>query len=75
MALNQLWYRSTGMKSLRQERGQGSIEYLLVVATVVVLVVGAMTVGFAALMPQVAGLVCPAVDTASAAAPNSCLGP
>ena len=63
------------MKSLRQERGQGSLEYLLVVATVVVVIVGALTVGLAALTPQIAGLVCPAVDTASAAAPDSCLGP
>ena len=64
------------MKSLRQERGQGSIEYLLVVATLVVLIVGGLTVGSAALMPQVAGLLCPAVDTANAAAaPGSCLGP
>ena len=63
------------MKSLRQQQGQGSVEYLLVVATVVVIIVGAMAVGFAAILPQVAGLVCPAVDTASAAAPNSCLGP
>ncbi len=62
------------MKSLRQERGQASVEYLLVVGTVVVVIVGAMAIGFAALVPQVAGLVCPAVDTASAAAPNSCLG-
>ena len=63
------------MKSWRQEQGQGGIEYLLVVATVVVVIVGALTVGFAALLPQIAGLVCPAVDTAIATAPNTCLGP
>ncbi len=63
------------MKFWRQQRGQGGVEYLLVVATGVVIIVGAMAGGFAALLPQVAGLVCPAVDTASAAAPNSCLGP
>ena len=63
------------MRMWRQERGQGGVEYLLVVATVVVIIVGAMTVGFAALLPQIAGLLCPAVDTASAAAPNSCLVP
>ena len=62
------------MKLWRQEQGQGSVEYLLVVATVVVLIVGVLAVGFAALLPQVAGLVCPAVDTASAVAANSCLG-
>ena len=63
------------MRLWRQERGQGSLEYLLVVATVVVIIVGGLTVGFAALMPQIAGLLCPAVDTAIATAPNSCLGP
>ena len=63
------------MKLWRQERGQGSIEYLLVVATVVVIIVGALSIGFEALVPQVAGLLCPAVDTASAAAANSCLVP
>lgn len=63
------------MKLWRQERGQSGLEYLLVVATVVVVIVGALTVGFAALVPQIAGLVCPAVDTAIATAPNSCLGP
>jgi len=57
----------------RQERGQGSIEYLLVIATVVVVMVGLMTVDFAAIMPQIVGLICPAVDTAAAA--DSCLEP
>ncbi len=63
------------MKLWRLERGQGSIEYLLVIATVVVVIVGALTIGFAAIMPQVAGLLCPAVDTASAVAADSCLEP
>ena len=63
------------MKLWRQERGLGSIEYLLVIAAVVVVMVAILNFGFAALMPQVGGMLCPAVDTASAAAPDSCLGP
>ncbi len=64
------------MKLWWQERGQGSIEYLLVVGTVVVLIVGGLSVGFAARVPHIAGLLCPAVDTANAAvAAGSCLGP
>ena len=63
------------MKFLRQEQGFGTMEYLLVVATAVVIIVGAMTIGFKAMMPQMAGQVCPAVDTASPVAPDSCLVP
>ena len=63
------------MKLWRQERGLGSIEYLLVIAAVVVVMVAILNFGFGALMPQVAGMLCPAVDTASAAAPDSCLRP
>ena len=63
------------MKSWRQARGQAGLEYLLVVATVVVVIVGALTIGFATLLPRIAGQACPAVDTAIATAPDSCLGP
>ena len=49
---------------LRGERAQNTFEYLMVVGAVVVAVVAAMIVGFELLLPQVAGLVCPSVDTA-----------
>jgi hypothetical protein len=49
----------------REERAQNTFEYLLVIGAVVVAMVGAMIVGFELLLPQVAGLVCPSVDTAA----------
>jgi len=50
---------------LRGERAQNTFEYLLVVGAVVVAAVAAMIAGFELLLPQVAGLVCPSVDTAA----------
>jgi len=50
---------------LRGERAQNTFEYLLVIGAVVVAMVGAMIVGFKLLLPEVAGLVCPSVDTAA----------
>ena len=59
---------------LRGERAQNTFEYLMVVGAVVVAVVAAMIVGFELLLPQVAGLVCPSVDTANPlVAVGSCL--
>ena len=49
------------MKLFRQERGQASFEYVLVLATAVVVGVLMLT-GFPLIMPQVAELLCPTVD-------------
>lgn len=61
---------------LHQERAQNSFEYLLVVGAVVVAIVGVMIAGFALLIPEVAGHVCPSVDTAAdpVSTVGSCLG-
>ena len=59
------------MRLLRQQLGQSAIEYILVVGVVGVVIIGIMIVGFSALVPQFAGLLCPSVDTAGTAA--SCL--
>jgi hypothetical protein len=61
----------------REERAQNTFEYLLVIGAVVVAMVAALVVGFELLLPQVAGLVCPSVDTAAdpIAIIGSCLGP
>ena len=62
------------MAFFRQERGQNSIEYLLVVGTVAVVMLGAMIFGFQAFLPQVVGSLCSSVDTADpAATTGSCL--
>jgi fluoride ion exporter CrcB/FEX len=53
------------LRWLHQERAQNTFEYMLVVGAVVVAAVGAMIAGFELLLPQVAGLVCPSVDTAA----------
>ena len=60
---------------LRGERAQNTFEYLLVVGGVAVVMVAAMIVGFKLLLPEVAGLVCPSVDTAAnpVATIGSCL--
>jgi len=50
---------------LRGERAQNTFEYMLVVGAVVVAMVAAMIAGFELLLPEVAGLVCPSVDTAA----------
>ena len=62
---------------LREERAQNTFEYLLVIGAVVVAMVAALILGFELLLPQVAGLVCPSVDTAAdpIAIIGSCLGP
>ena len=61
---------------LREERAQNTFEYVLVIGAVVVAMVGAMIVGFKLLLPEIAGLVCPSVDTAAnpVATIGSCLG-
>jgi len=50
---------------VREERAQNAFEYLLIIGAVVVAMVGAMIVGFKLLLPEIAGLVCPSVDTAA----------
>ena len=67
------------MVFFRQEQGQNTIEYLLVVGTVVVVMLGAMIFGFQAFLPGVLGSLCPSVDTAPTgtaadpyATPGSC---
>ena len=58
---------------LRGERAQNTFEYLLIMGVVVVAMVGAL-MGFKPLLREVAGLVCPSVDTADpVAAFKSCL--
>lgn len=61
---------------LGDERAQNAFEYLLVIGAVVVAMVAALVVGFELLLPEVAGLVCPSVDTATdpIATVGSCLG-
>jgi Flp pilus assembly pilin Flp len=61
---------------LRGERAQNTFEYMLVFGAVAVAMVGAMIVGFKLLLPEIAGLVCPSVDTAAdpVATIKSCLG-
>ena len=61
------------MRLLRQQQGQSAIEYVLVVGTVGVIIVGILMLGVSVLVPQFAGLLCASVDTANTAA--SCLGP
>jgi hypothetical protein len=65
------------LRRLREERAQNTFEYLMVVGAVVVAMVAALILGFELLLPQVAGLVCPSVDTAAdpIAIIGSCLGP
>ena len=59
------------MRLLRQQQGQSAIEYVLVVGVVGVVIAGILIVGFGAIVPQFAGLMCSSVDTACVAA--SCL--
>ena len=56
---------------LRLQMGQSAIEYVLVVGVVGVVIAGILIVGFSAIVPQFAGLMCSSVDTAGVAA--SCL--
>lgn len=62
---------------LADERAQDTFEYLLVVGAIVVAMAAALIAGLALLLPEVVGLVCPAVDTAASpvATFKSCLGP
>ena len=60
------------MKLLRQQQGQNTTEYVLVVGVGVV-IAGILLVGFGVMVSQFAGLMCSSVDTASVAA--SCLEP
>lgn len=61
---------------LRGETAQEAFEYLLVIGAVVVVMAAAIIAGLALLLPEIVGLVCPAVDTAAdpAATFKSCLG-
>ena len=61
------------MRLLRRQQGQSAIEYVLVVGVVGVVIAGILIVGFSAIVPQFAGLMCSSVDTAGTAA--SCLEP
>jgi hypothetical protein len=62
---------------LRGDEAVDGFEHLLVVGTVVVVLVGGLILGFEQILPQVVGLACPAIDTAStpAATAGSCLVP
>ena len=60
------------MKLFRQEQGQASFEYVLLLGLVAVIAV-IMLSTFALLGPVVIELLCPAVDTAPT--PESCVGP
>jgi hypothetical protein len=61
---------------LTRDEAVNSFEYLLVVGVVVVPFVAALIAGFALIIPEVVGYVCPAVDTAGpgVATVGSCLG-
>jgi hypothetical protein len=71
------WIQAFVVWLLADERAQDAFEYLLVVGAVVVAMAAALIAGFALLLPEVVGLVCPAVDTAAnpVATFKSCLGP
>ena len=58
------------MKLLGKQLGQSTLEYILVVGVVGVVIIGILTVGFGAVVPQVARMMCGSVDTASTSAPN-----
>jgi Flp pilus assembly pilin Flp len=61
------------LRWLHEQRAQNTFEYLLIMGVVVVAMVGAL-MGFKPLLREVAGLVCPSVDTADpVAAFKSCL--
>ena len=62
---------SKSMKLLRRQQGQSAIEYVLVVGAVAVVIAAILMVGFSAIVPQFAGLMCSSVDTAGVA--PSCL--
>lgn len=47
------------------ERAQNTFEYMLVVGAVVVPMMAILIAGFELLIPEVAGYVCPSVDTAA----------
>jgi len=64
---------SKDMRLLRQQQGQSAIEYVLVVGAVGVVIAGILMAGLTVMVPQFAGLMCSAVDTAGTAA--SCLEP
>ena len=61
---------------LRRQQGTTALETMLVVAVVVAVMAVTLAVGVRQIIPQVAGLVCPSVDTAADPAPTtgSCLG-
>ena len=56
------------MMLLRQQQGQSTIEYVLVVGAVGVVIAAIFLVGFGVIVSQFAGVMCSSVDTASAAA-------
>jgi hypothetical protein len=61
------------VEQLRDERAQDAFEYLLTVGTLLVLMAAAL-LAFDAVVAQLVGLVCPAVDTANGlAAIGSCI--
>ena len=64
-----------GMK-LKEERGQNTLEYLMVVGAIAVVIASLLILGFSTLLPQVLGYVCPSVDTAAnpGSTIGSCLG-
>ena len=57
--------RSKNMRLLRQQQGQSTIEYVLVVGLVGVVIAAILLVGFGVIVNQFAGLMCSSVDTAS----------
>ena len=67
--------RKADMK-LKAERGQNSLEYLMVAGAIAVVMASLLILGFSLLLPEVLGYVCPSVDTAAdpASSIGSCLG-
>ena len=72
----QTWIREFVVLLLADRRAQDTFEYLLVIGTVVVGMAAAIIAGFTLLLPEIVGLLCPAVDTAAdpIATFKSCLG-
>jgi len=54
---------------LSRDGAQNSLEYLIVIGTVVVAIAAALFVGFPSIAHQVMGFICPAVDTAVGSPP------
>ncbi len=76
MRTPQSWIQKLVILLLADRRAQDTFEYLLVIGAVVVAMAAALIAGFTLLLPEIVGVVCPAIDTAAdpVATFKSCLG-